>query len=271
MQMDDRPKRRGCLRRLLGVGFVCFVLYVTLLVVIGDDLVPSILVRLLIGWAAIARTNGLQLSPNPVGLLTALGGAIAALIGLHLLALAWRKRRWPDLPRWKPSWSCALFIGLLSCSLAAIAFAGVAHQIAWLKNEPSVTSFRRLDMNYLAALDIAEQLERHANSRGNGGRYPDSLNEVIWEHGGMSALQPDRMLLYQENQTATPEPWLYYGKGLTTRSLEGSLIFAAPRSVNGQRWVVLTPQEPKKITDAEYHALVSQLHSTAQNGSPSTE
>jgi hypothetical protein len=201
-----------------------------------------------------------QLSPSPGHLVTAVGVAIVALIGLHQLAVAWRKRIWTDLPRWRLRWSGALFAGVLACSLAAIAVAGVAHQIAWLKGEHRVTSFRNQDRNRLSALDLAVQLHRHAN-----GKYPDALSEVRWQRGGMSALFPDRLLLYQASETATPEPWVYHGKGLKVDSPEGLMLLSAPRSINGQRWVVLTSMEAMKVSDEEYHAHLERLKNLAMD------
>lgn len=266
MQTDDKPKRHGCLRALLWLGLVYLALQIAVSFLVRDYVLLMALFRLLIGWIAIVRVNVLQLSPSPAHLVTAVGVAIVALIGLHQLAVAWRKRVWPDLQWWRLRWSVAVFAGLLACSFAAIAVAGVAHQIAWLKGEHRVTSFRNQDRNRLSAFDLAAQLRDHAD-----GEYPDALSEVRWQRGGMLALFPDRLLLYQASETATPEPWIYHGKGLNDTLPDGQLLLSAPRSVNGQRWVVVTPIEVMKVSEAEYHALVSQRRAKAQGGSSKTE
>ncbi len=268
MAKDETSKRQGCLRALLWITLAGLLLQVVFQIMVRDFVFLKALVRLLIGWASFVKLNFLLLSPRPTYLILAFVMSIAAVIGLHLLALGWRARIWPTLPRWRQHWSVAVFAGLLACSLAAIAFAGVAHQIAWLKGESFFNSSRFRDKGYSAALDIVSQIQLHASRERNDGYYPDGMNEVSWERGGISALFPDRLLLYQASETAIPEPWIYHGKGLKTDSPEGLLLLSAPRSVEGKRWVVLTRADAKMVSDVEYQAHLKRLKAFIVDAAP---
>jgi len=247
MEACEPRKRIRWHRWLLGLGVV--------LVLLLDQWMGVF--HLLVGWIEIIRTNWLGLRLSPPHLALALVMALAAVFGLHLLANAWRKRLTPDSGRWRLRWSLGLVGMLLASATAAIAFAGVAHQVAWMKGEQWKIMSHFRDRSRPSAFDIAIQLEDHANHNKDG-RYPDGLNEVNWTMGRLSGLFPSWYLLFRETLSATPEPWVYYGKGLTTKSPPGLMLLAAPRPQYGGRWVVLTPSQLEQVSEAEFESLVQQ-------------
>jgi len=245
MEACEPPKRFRWHRWLLGL--------VVVLVILLDQWM--VVFHLLVGWIVTIRNNWQGLTLSPPHLALALGLALAAVVGLHRLAVAWRKRLAPDAGRWRLRWSLAIVGMLLASATAAIAFAGVAHQVAWMKGEPWKIMSHFRDRSRPSAVDIAIQLEDYADHHKDG-RYPDGLNEVNWTKGRISAVSPDWYLLFRETLSATPEPWVYYGKGLTKKSPPGLLLLAAPRPQYGGRWVVLTPLELAQVSEAEFESLV---------------
>ncbi len=255
----ERPRWRRLLRVLVWTVVAGFILF---LVALSEPWLIAAAGRVLLGWMLFLRTQLASLSPSPATMVSALVVTALAAAGLHLLAAAWRGRIWPDLPPWRVRWSVALTAAIMAAASAAMAVAGAAHQIAWLKNEPKLESWRVRSKLQSSAVDIAKQLERHADASGRNKPYPNRLDDVLWQRGNISALPPERLLLFQESLTATPEPWLYYGHGLNARSKEGSLLLAAPRALDGKRWIVLTPHEVKEVPEAEYQTLLRQREET---------
>jgi len=252
MEACKPPKRFRWHRWVLGLA-VAFV-FMSVFLVRGQ---AYLLVgkHLLLGWVDSLRINWLGLTLSPPHLILALVMALAAVFGLHRLAVAWRKRLRPDAGRWRVRWSLGLVGMLLASATAAIAFAGVAHQVAWMKGEQWVESSKYRDRAFVVALDLSRQLRGYAANHVDG-RYPDELNEVEWVNGSLAGYSPDRLLLFRDTHLSTPEPWLYFGKGLTIQSPPGLLLVAAPRSRLGKRWVVMTPGEVDQIEESDYQSLI---------------
>lgn len=224
-----------------------------------DWVILEALSRLFFGWLALLRENIAEITIVPHRMVSALIMASLALAGLHFLALRWRCWARPAGKPWRWAWSLSISAILLSAALAAMAVAGAAHQIAWLKGEPfsesRISHFRKFnDAKQIAliALDHAEKDE---------GRFPDDLIKLIEaEFGRQDEPWLINFLLYQENAHTTPEPWLYYGSG-RSRPDDGSpfLLLAAPRTSKGFRIAAMSNGQVKNLTEVEFESLLTTL------------
>lgn len=255
MEASEPPKRSHKFRWLRWLlGLVVALVFLSVFVVHARAYLQAGQ-RLLIGWMTYFRVNWQELTLSPLPLILAGLIALAAVYGLHRLAMAWRTRQGPDASRWRLRWSLGIVGMLLASSTAAIAFAGVVHQIAWMNGEPWETSGSYRDWMYVNALDLGKQVEGYATNH-EAGRYPDRLIDVDWVRGPLSGRMPEKYFLFRETRTATPEPWVYYGKGLTIQSPPGILLLATPRPIEGKRWVVLTPSKVEWVPEAEFESMV---------------
>jgi hypothetical protein len=253
-KIEPKPKKRtGWIPRTIWTIVALF-----FVLLFFDWVILEALSRLFVGWLALLRVNVTEIAIVPHRVASALIMASLAVAGLHFLALRWRGWARPGGTPWRWIWSLSISAILLSAALAAMAVAGAAHQIAWLKGEPfsesrtsHVRKFNDAKQLTLIALDHAEK---------DGGRFPDDLIKLIEaEFGRQDEPWLVNFLLYQENTHTTPEPWLYYGSGRSRQDEKSFLLLAAPRSSKGFRIAAMSNGQVKNITEEEFTTLLATL------------
>lgn len=249
MDEEIQPKariRRGFLPRAL--FWVCGIFFVLLFF---DGVVFAGFARLIFGWLILLRENFVEIHIVPHRIASALILAVLAVAGLHFIARRWRRWARPEEIPWRWAWSISISAILLSTALAAMAVAGAAHQVAWLKSEPisgsRISQARNFNYAKQIALIAFDHSERHE------GRFPDDITTPIKEEIGTEDGQGlIYFLFYQENSHTTPEPWLYFGAGRSHQEGESFLLLAAPRASKGKRIVVDTSGRARVVPEEEF-------------------
>lgn len=201
-----------------------------------------------VGWFRFLQRNLEALRFDPERVLTSLIVLGLAVTGLHLLARAWRRHVRPQAPVWRLRWSLGITGLALLFACAAMAVAGLAHQIAWMSGNPIL---RWGHHGQLRAASTARQLAMVINSYAHehDDFYPPNLEALTrWSHQEEVA-RLEKLLFYQIDASHTPEPWLYFGADRLIYDRADALLLAAPRPVKGKRLIVtldcMTSFEPE--------------------------
>lgn len=253
-------KHQGC-SNLMGGVILCSLLVFLAIAGVIPIFVIEAPFHLLFGWVAFLAGNFNDITFDVGRILAGVVGVSLAMAGLHLLAGGWRRASWPGSPEWKWRWSAAITGTLVAMAAAALSVAGVAHQIAWLKGEPIVEygygrfylNTKQLNNARQAAFLLVDYTEAH------DGKYPENLSAMVaWSvSGGSWNGDATGLLLYSIGQRSTPEPWLYFGRGLTTPVPDKTILLAAPRPHEGLRLVVTADTAAKAIAEEDFQNAIS--------------
>jgi hypothetical protein len=231
-------------KRGLKIAFGCFVMMALGLVL----LVVSSLVfepwmfqapyRLAAGWFGFVAQKRELISIDPWRCITGFILAGVAVVGMHGLLRAWRRRGGPESGPWRWRWSLAIACVLLALGVAAVAATGGASQVAWLRKEPKIVDVSRSDQ--IRNANSAHQVLMIANhyAEEHQGKYPESLAALAkWAVEEEVITTLGILFFFEATPGATPEPWLYFGRGLDQRVLENTVLLVSPRAVRGKRIV----------------------------------
>ncbi len=221
-------------RRLVLIGLCLFVV----LLVLGS--VPYWMLQLpfhvLLGWFFFMKSHLSAATLDWTRCLTSLLVLLVAVLCLHGLIFSWRKRLQPVAPPWRWRSSLALIFVSLALAVAAIVFVGGIRQTAWLREDSFTESQGAPSRMRFASQARTIMMTARQYAAEHDGKYPDDL--ITLAEWAIRELQDDRIkhyLLFQASPASTPEPWLYFGRGLTDSDPGDTLVIASPHPVKGRR------------------------------------
>ncbi len=223
--------------RLLRWILAAPILLVFLLMLSAETWLFETLLKLGAGWWFFLQRNVVSMHFSPERILTSLAVLAFAVAGLHLLARAWRRHVRPQTPAWRLRWSLGISGLALLLACAAMAVAGLAHQIAWMSGQPLLQT----NMSQMRAASQARQVgmiirfyaEEHDDL------CPPNLENLIHWSNQEEATDWSKLRFYQADPRHTPEPWLYFGVGQRITENSNRLLLAAPRPTSrGKRLIV---------------------------------
>lgn len=264
--MEESPegksprKRLGC-SALAGWAILGFILVIFALFGIIPNFVIETPFRLVIGWLTFLGRNINDITFNFSRIMAGALGLALATGGLHFLARGWQRTYRPENP-WKWKWSAAITLAMITMGVAALSVAGVAHQVAWLKGETMVElhfmrSKPQRDVRNIAFY-LSEYAERH------DGEFPSDLSDLAESTPGQDADEnrlPDE-LFFIPDRNATPEPWLYFGRGLNNEVPEDFILVASPRLSDGLRFAATAEGEVLYLSEEEFKDALSKQAQT---------
>jgi len=261
--MEVTPESMPPVRRKADSAVFCGVIVVHLFLLFAFFISPTTMIevplRLAFGWLDFLRINLGEVTFSLARIFTGVVGIGLATGGLHWFARGWRRVISPDGRPWRWRWSAAITGTMLAMSASALSVAGLAHQIAWLKGEPML-EYGFMKFNPMRdARDAAYQLSDFAKA--HEGKFPDDLPDLVAWIFGPKGHESDisRLLFFRESQSATPEPWLYFGSGLTTDVPNDLILLASPRPSDRLRFVVTAGGELNYLLEEEFQkALLTQ-------------
>ncbi len=265
----DAPKtkpKRPWWRRLLR-GLLIILLLLFLLLLLGNEFwLIETLFKLGTGWWLFLQRNLAALHINPERILTSLVVLGFAVAGLHLLARAWRRHLHPQAQAWRSRWSLCIsgLALLLACS--AMAVAGLAHQVAWMSEQPLLQWNHGQFRNSSHARQLAMVIKAYADEHDN--LCPPDLETLTrWSHREEIA-RLEKLLFYQIDPSHTPEPWLYFGAGHRTSDKASTLLLASPRPIKGKRLMVTMDNMTSFEPESDFQKKLKEWRATRANARP---
>lgn len=257
---ESMPPVRRKRYRVVLIGVFLYLLYALFCALfLNLGFLIEVPLRLAFGWFDFLRINLGEVTFSLARIFTGVVGIGLATGGLHWFARGWRRVISPDGRPWRWRWSAAITGTMLAMSASALSVAGLAHQIAWLKGEPML-EYGFMKFNPMRdARDAAYQLSDFAKA--HEGKFPDDLPDLVAWIFGPKGHESDisRLLFFRESQSATPEPWLYFGSGLTTDVPNDLILLASPRPSDRLRFVVTAGGELNYLLEEEFQkALLTQ-------------
>lgn len=194
--------------------------------------------RLAAGWFGFVAQKREMMSIDPWRCITGIVLAGVAVAGMHGLLRPWRSRGGSESGPWRWRWSLAIASVMLALGVAAVAATGAFSQVAWLTKEPKIVDLSRSDQmrNASSARQVLMIANHYAEEHQS--KYPESLTALAkWAVEEEVITTLGKLFFFEATPGATPEPWLYFGRGLDPRVPENTVLLVSPRAVRGKRIV----------------------------------
>jgi len=261
---DPTPKVKSKWRRLMGwlvkgllLIVLLFLLLTTFVIPFGAAWVFEIPFRIIAGWFWFIDQNVRLMEWDLWRCVTGLVSLGIAVACLHGVIGALKKRIRPAGAVWRWRWTGAMALTMLALGLAGIAVTAMASQIAWLVREPKVelTGHSHAMWNSSNAHQVLWLVSDYVYE--HDGRYPIDLEEVArWAVETDQLLALGKLFFFSTERDATPEPWLYFGKGLRDPIPPQTVLLASPRTVRGKRIVAQGSREVSFVDEAKFAELL---------------
>lgn len=231
-------------------------LIVFVLLVVLDLFLLEVPFHLLLGWVMFLRETLPQVRTDAGMIVSGIVALFLATWGLHRF-VAWLTSQLPSYSRpWKWQSTLAVTVLILLLFSSALAGIGIGHQVGWL-SQIRWTSMRWLDKNRdtrnatLLGVAIRSWAAEH------GDVYPEVLDlALVSARFGKS---PDPLeILLGRGTDQMPEPWIYFGAGMTSDAPDWLPVVAAPRpsTKDGTRYVHSKGGADDFLTPKEYQELL---------------
>jgi len=258
---DPHPRVKSKWRRLLGwLAKVLLILFlVSLMVPFAAQGLFAMPIRICVGWFWFIEQNGRLMEWDLGRCVTGLGSFGIAAVCLHGVIGVLRKRVRPEGAGWRWRWTGALVLAMLAFGLAGIAVTAMASQVVWLAGEPKVAlrGFSEAMRDSNGARQLLMIAREFADE--HDGRYPDDLVEMaVWYGHPANPSFPQKLFFFQGDRGATPEQWLYFGRGLRDPIPAQTVLLAAPRAVKGKRCVGQGSGEVLFVEEAAFELMLGQ-------------
>ena len=230
--------RLGTLTKWFLIAVLAVFVLALVLPILGYSPVAEFVWHLGFGWLRFVKTNFEEVDWRWDRI--AAGVLMIGVAGAAGHALArWWTRQLGGKMMWRLRWTLCGMVVLGTMAVAAISFAGIVHQVAWLGGEPWVADASRAPwakVNRLRQLGMLTQMFAEENA----GRFPADLSVLrTWavENAEMDESDFNKLCLFCSVGEGTPEQWTYLAGGHTVDTVPAGVLFVSPRPVNG-RWLV---------------------------------
>lgn len=224
-------------RRLIRLGVLIWIgvlaiFFLSLVLLSGTS--PYLLdppFHLLFGWIGFLWVTLPKMAMRWEMIFSALIALAFAMVILHVVA-RWFLARIGTSGAWTTKSTSAVVVAVIVLFAASFMATGIGHQVAWLRNEPMVKSYRFGENRHLSqqgnnARQIVLAIQLYAGQ--HDGRFPRMLEDLAPEYIEGDALV--RLKHFQSHPNSEGEPWSYLGYGMTSDMPQYLPLVVSPRPI----------------------------------------